>query len=82
MKNYRPSPSDSWSGRSTSIYEPTAYWYQLIECIDLSTVKTPEATVALIGYACDEGVKRNQEELERQTVPLPSAPASAKWLIT
>lgn len=60
MTNYRPTPSDAWTGRTTSIHESTAYWYQLIKCVDFSEDKFPEAAAALIGYACDEGVHRNQ----------------------
>lgn len=36
------------------------YWYQEIELSDLKSVGEKNIDIGLIGYACDEGVKRNQ----------------------
>lgn len=57
---YHPTQPAVWTGRATAPHETAAYWYQLVQCLDYAVDAIPAATVALIGYACDEGVKRNQ----------------------
>ena len=69
MIHYRPTPSDAWTGRSTSIHEPAAYWYQLVKCSDFSSGEFPAASAALIGYSCDEGVSRNQGRIGAKAGP-------------
>ncbi len=54
---YSPPNRSIWKGRSTDI--PKEYWYQSVIFSDLNAEIQPN-TVALLGYACDEGVRRNQ----------------------
>ncbi|GAA4274150.1 formimidoylglutamase [Aquimarina gracilis] len=60
MKNYQKPNPEVWTGRSS---EKELYLHEKINCIDLT--KDPLETVkdksfAVLGYVCDEGVKRNQ----------------------
>jgi formiminoglutamase len=52
-----------WTGRKTNPALGNQYWYQAIQCIDINDITTIEnkdqALFALLGYACDEGVRRN-----------------------
>ncbi|MGB2305504.1 MAG: formimidoylglutamase [Flavobacteriaceae bacterium] len=59
--NYNPPKQDLWNGRASDLELKFQYWYQQIECHnlqnDLTAVEKPN--FAIIGYACDEGVRRN-----------------------
>lgn len=63
MKNYEAPDERLWTGRSTPIdYQ---YWHQVIELVDLERKDLPElelgeSNIAILGYAADEGVSRNQ----------------------
>ena len=58
MKNYEAPKSDLWTGRISNKW---LYLHEKTHCTSLEEV--PEAqkkSIALLGYACDEGVRRNQ----------------------
>lgn len=59
MSLHQKTLPEIWTGRSSDGKE---YWHQVVQC--LSTLSIPEGIkgkkVALLGYAGDEGVKRNQ----------------------
>ena len=58
--HYKPPQDSSWRGRED---EDLLYFYQQVECVDLrESLVSPTAHIgfAFIGFACDEGVKRNQ----------------------
>lgn len=60
MNNYQKTNIDIWKGRSS---ENQLYLHEKIDGIDLKNnplKKSKEKSFALLGYACDEGVKRNQ----------------------
>ena len=59
MKNYTPPKSENWKGR---ISEDRQYLHEKIECVDLlsNTKSVTSKGFAILGYACDEGVKRNK----------------------
>lgn len=49
-----------WTGRKSPAGIAPQYWYQHVECLSLMNLEANEApSFGLIGYACDEGVKRN-----------------------
>ena len=61
-----PSFSDKnpWTGRSSSEQKPFEYWHECIAfgtlaALETDRLSTPHPKVGLLGYACDEGVKRN-----------------------
>lgn len=59
-KNYIPPKEDLWQGR---ISRSTLYLHEKVTLVDLSDAKiTPDGQINLgiLGYACDEGVRRNQ----------------------
>jgi formiminoglutamase len=59
MSIYQSTPPTLWSGRKT---ESLQYWYQAVTC--LGSLDLPEESngkkLAILGYAGEEGVKRNQ----------------------
>jgi len=60
MKNYQKTDTDLWRGRLSN---RQLYLHQKIQCIDLINENLPiqkKKSFALLGYQCDEGVKRNQ----------------------
>ena len=51
-----------WKGRATAPALGVQYWYQQVQLLDLEKESETDAVphVALLGYACDEGVRRNK----------------------
>ena len=58
--NYTAPSNENWSGRHSNVQNPRQYWHESVSLIDLreAVIRLPES--ALLGYACDEGVRRNQ----------------------
>lgn len=57
MKNYKQAEAKFWQGRTS---EDRLYLHELIQLKDLTQIeKAQNTSVALLGYACDEGVSRN-----------------------
>ena len=54
--------SKLWKGRATAPELGVQYWYQKVQLLDLEKKSETDAVphVALLGYACDEGVRRNK----------------------
>ena len=59
MKNYLPPDKSHWHGRES---DQQLYLHEKVECASLDRVSLdPEKKrIGLLGYACDEGVRRNQ----------------------
>jgi len=60
MKNYIPTNPDLWNGR---ISEKELYLHEKVRHINITETGIPpfsEQAYAILGYACDEGVRRNQ----------------------
>jgi formiminoglutamase len=87
MKQYSKTPQGIWSGRSSG---QALYLHEKVSYIDLSdTPPTSKKAIALLGYACDEGVRRNQgrigasggpDAIRRMLGKLPNHLASARPL--
>ena len=59
--NYHQGDTHNWSGRETSESLGVQYWYQAVDCKSILNLNNLEnGGFGLLGYACDEGVKRNQ----------------------
>ena len=60
--SYSPPERSHWTGRKTPPGTPPDYWHQVVEMLNLEdrTGEGPSPDYALLGYACDEGVRRNQ----------------------
>lgn len=56
--NYKQPEQALWQGRKTNPNLGIQYWYQAIHCTNFEK-ENREADIALIGYECDEGVRRN-----------------------
>ena len=69
-----------WSGRTTDPAAAPDYWYQVIQLLDLSHPIADDHGVhlALLGYACEEGVRRNQGRLGPSAGSGGAAAAGAK----
>jgi formiminoglutamase len=69
--NYVPPKQELWKGRVSALELNVQYWCQQIECHnlqnDLTAVEKPH--FAIIGYACDEGVRRNQGRVGAKNGP-------------
>lgn len=59
--SYSPPKYSNWTGRKTDATKRKQYWYQHVEIEKLSSFNDADAPeIGLLGYVCDEGVKRNQ----------------------
>ncbi len=61
---YIPADKDDWNGRIDAEDSGSLRWHQQIHCIDLERAKLPPLKpggrgIAILGFACDEGVLRN-----------------------
>ncbi|MCH7412375.1 formimidoylglutamase [Belliella sp. R4-6] len=59
MKNHKSTAQYNWKGRPS---ETIQYWHQQVRCIDDLSFQdiNPKKKIGLLGYAVDEGVRRNQ----------------------
>ncbi|AXT19117.1 formimidoylglutamase [Flavobacteriaceae bacterium AU392] len=57
---YIPGQKTNWTGRSSNPKLDNQYWYQSIVLKDINNLKIDDSIdIAIIGYVCDEGVRRN-----------------------
>lgn len=67
LDRYHPADLTDWQGRETDPTLPQQYWFQAIQSWNLleqtRLPDTSERTIALLSYACEEGVRRNQGRL-------------------
>ena len=59
---YKATLPQLWKGRATAPKLGVQYWHQQVQLLDLEKESETGAVprVALLGYACDEGVQRNK----------------------
>ncbi len=60
MEGYKKANPKLWTGRSS---DQKLYLHEKVKYIDLKTIATerlPKKSIAILGYDCDEGVRRNQ----------------------
>ncbi|MFT5738317.1 MAG: formiminoglutamase [Maribacter sp.] len=58
MELYRRTAPETYSGRASN---QNLYVHEKVLCVDVSSLeKSSDKRVSLFGYACDEGVRRNQ----------------------
>lgn len=56
---YQSGDIKNWTGRKINPAKGNQYWYQAIEMQDASNVDKSNSNFALLGYCCEEGVRRN-----------------------
>jgi formiminoglutamase len=82
---YKPTTPGTWKGRVDALDgEAGKRWHQAIELVDLTAEFEParhEQAIALLGFCCDEGVRRNQgrEGAVQGPAALRQAMASFAW---
>jgi formiminoglutamase len=59
---YRAPRQDNWKGRSTTAAQGAQYWYQNVTLKNWDEGPTA-GSFGIVGYACEEGVRRNQGRL-------------------
>jgi formiminoglutamase len=59
IDRYNPPNENCWVGRTTASALGIQYWYQAIETINLQKSPLISADIALLGYQCEEGIRRN-----------------------
>jgi formiminoglutamase len=60
MNNYAPTNKEIWTGR---LSDRKLYLHEKVQCINLTNtdvLSKDKKAFGLVGYACDEGVRRNQ----------------------
>jgi formiminoglutamase len=60
---YRAPDPKVWTGRTTTPEQSAQYWYQNVMLQHWSEGAAAGADFGIIGYACEEGVRRNQGRL-------------------
>ena len=60
---YQPPLRQNWQGRATNDDLQSQYWHQNVSLVNFDdlqkSLQEQRTSVALLGYSCDEGVKRN-----------------------
>jgi len=65
IAHYKAAQQSNWEGRASNPDMGNQYWYQEVELLNVATLTTEELKnknidIALLGYVCDEGVRRNR----------------------
>ncbi len=58
-KMYKPPNQGNWKGRASDPSLGPQYWYQSVKCVGLDALGSVQTDAGIIGYVCDEGVRRN-----------------------
>lgn len=67
--DYQSAQKIYWTGRKSNPEIGKQYWYQEIELSDIKNIETENTDIALLGYVCDEGVRRNLGRVGAQKGP-------------
>jgi len=59
LDRYKPPTESCWVDHSTSSDGGIQYWYQAIETINLQKSPLSSGNIAILGYQCEEGIRRN-----------------------
>jgi len=58
--DYQPGQQIYWTGRKSNPDLGKQYWHQEIELRNIHNTNKENTDIALLGYVCDEGVRRNR----------------------
>lgn len=68
--DYQPGKKKFWEGRKSNPTLENQYWHQEIKLKNIHDLQNDNATnIALLGYVCDEGVRRNLGRVGAQKGP-------------
>lgn len=81
---YQPTAADTWQGRIDGEEPDVRRWHQVIEVADISrnplpTLPPGRKGIAFLGFACDEGVRRNKGRTGAAEGPLALRKACASF---
>ena len=66
--NYEPTNNMLWQGRADSL--PGVRFFQHVQCVDVRSYKIQDVQqTVLIGFCCDEGIRRNEGRLGAKLGP-------------
>src|SRR5699024_476476 len=67
---YQKPDQNSWTGRIDSLDDPRSFrFHQFVKCTDINHMNKNENAFGIIGFECDEGVKRNKGRLGAAKAP-------------
>ncbi|WP_291912568.1 formimidoylglutamase [Chitinophaga sp. CB10] len=71
---YHPTQAAAWTGRTDGAAEDLLRWHQVVRQVDLLKEPLPPLAagakgVAILGFACDEGVRRNKGRMGAKDGP-------------
>ena len=66
---YQPGDPGHWAGRVDGAEQGLRRWHQEVGSIDLDETQELKNAVVLLGFCCDEGVRRNQGRVGAQNGP-------------
>ena len=67
---YKPAEKAYWEGRKSNPDIENQYWHQEVKLFDAEKEQTLiNADIAILGYVCDEGVRRNRGRIGAQEGP-------------
>lgn len=70
FKLYKKSSLKNWQGRVDNPHDPQSWrWHQIVEPLNLEKESTVKNGFCFLGYACDEGVRRNLGRLGAKLGP-------------
>lgn len=58
--NYKAPRKDNWTGRDDGSAAEQQRWHQVVELLELQETMDLQGSMVLLGFASDEGVRRNQ----------------------
>lgn len=67
--SYTPAEKKNWTGRASNPDVGNQYWHQEVEIFDLTKGEADGVDIGIVGYVCDEGVKRNLGRVGAQEGP-------------
>lgn len=66
---YQSGNPEYWTGRVDGAEESLRRWHQEVRCVDLDEAQELKNAVVLLGFCCDEGVRRNQGRVGAKNGP-------------
>ncbi len=69
LTNYIPGNPSQWNGRVDGFTPDLFRWHQVVSTIDLREDQSLDGAFVLLGFCCDEGVRRNQGRIGAKRGP-------------
>lgn len=66
---YQPGDQQNWQGRIDGTEQAFLRWHQVVDAIDLSKQQSLDGAFVILGFCCEEGVRRNQGRIGAKEGP-------------